>query len=73
MATRIGIGLLGLGTVGGGVAEILQTPDGRQMPGLSELRDRIRDRREEIIDVATSADCKTGSQGQSIEEGPAAQ
>jgi homoserine dehydrogenase len=29
MATRIGIGLLGLGTVGGGVAEILQTPDGR--------------------------------------------
>ena len=28
----------------------LQTPDGRQMPGLSELRDRIRDRREEIAE-----------------------
>ena len=28
----------------------LRTPDGRQMPGLSELRDRIRDRREEIAD-----------------------
>lgn len=26
----------------------LRTPDGRQMPGLAELRDRIRDRREEI-------------------------
>ena len=26
----------------------LRTPDGRQMPGLGELRDRIRDRREEI-------------------------
>ena len=28
----------------------LQTPDGRQMPGLSELRDRIRDRRAEIAE-----------------------
>lgn len=28
----------------------LQTPDGRQMPGLSELRDRIRNRREEIAE-----------------------
>ncbi|HBU76047.1 MAG: hypothetical protein CL447_04175 [Acidimicrobiaceae bacterium] len=28
----------------------LRTPDGRQMPGLSELRDRIRDRREEIAE-----------------------
>ncbi|MGC6397532.1 MAG: hypothetical protein ACON40_04005 [Ilumatobacteraceae bacterium] len=28
----------------------LQTPDGRQMAGLSELRDRIRDRREEIAE-----------------------
>jgi len=28
----------------------LQTPDGRQMPGLSELRDRIRARREEIAE-----------------------
>ena len=28
----------------------LQTPDGRQMPGLSELRDRIRDRRQEIAE-----------------------
>ena len=28
----------------------LRSPDGRQMPGLSELRDRIRDRREEISD-----------------------
>lgn len=26
----------------------LRTPDGRQMPGLAELRERIRDRREEI-------------------------
>ena len=29
MATRIGIGLLGLGTVGAGVAAILSTPEGR--------------------------------------------
>ena len=29
MATRIGIGLLGLGTVGAGVAATLSTPEGR--------------------------------------------
>ena len=32
----IGIGLLGLGTVGAGVAQILQTPDGRH-PLVKEL------------------------------------
>lgn len=36
MGTRIGIGLLGLGTVGTGVAEILQSPQGRH-PLVREL------------------------------------
>ena len=45
MATRIGIGLLGLGTVGGGVAEILQTPDGRHplVADLDLVRVAVRD------------------------------
>ena len=29
MGKKIGIGLLGLGTVGGGVANIIQSPEGR--------------------------------------------
>ena len=36
MATRIGIGLLGLGTVGAGVASILSSPDGRH-PLIADL------------------------------------
>lgn len=36
MTTRIGIGLLGLGTVGAGVASILDSPDGRH-PLISDL------------------------------------
>ena len=36
MATRIGIGLLGLGTVGAGVASILTSPEGRH-PLIAEL------------------------------------
>ncbi|MDP6310121.1 MAG: homoserine dehydrogenase [Prochlorococcaceae cyanobacterium ETNP14_MAG_4] len=36
MGTRIGVGLLGLGTVGAGVAGILQTPEGRN-PLVAEL------------------------------------
>ena len=36
MATRIGIGLLGLGTVGAGVASILSSPEGRH-PLIAEL------------------------------------
>jgi homoserine dehydrogenase len=45
MTTRIGIGLLGLGTVGGGVAEILQTPDGRHplVADLDLVRVAVRD------------------------------
>ena len=50
MSTRIGIGLLGLGTVGAGVASILQTPEGRH-PLIADLdlvhvavRDRNRTR-----------------------------
>ena len=37
MATRIGIGLLGLGTVGAGVASILSSPDGRH-PLIADLQ-----------------------------------
>ena len=37
MATRIGIGLLGLGTVGAGVAAILSTPEGRH-PLIGDLQ-----------------------------------
>ncbi|MGC6483971.1 MAG: homoserine dehydrogenase [Synechococcus sp.] len=37
MATRIGIGLLGLGTVGAGVASILSSPEGRH-PLLADLQ-----------------------------------
>jgi homoserine dehydrogenase len=45
MATRIGIGLLGLGTVGGGVAKILQTPEGRHplVANLDLVRVAVRD------------------------------
>ena len=45
MTTRIGIGLLGLGTVGGGVAEILRTPDGRHplVADLDLVRVAVRD------------------------------
>ena len=44
MSTRIGIGLLGLGTVGAGVASILQTPEGRH-PLIADLvRVAVRDR-----------------------------
>ncbi|EAQ68960.1 homoserine dehydrogenase [Synechococcus sp. RS9909] len=45
MTTRIGIGLLGLGTVGGGVAQILQTPDGRHplVADLDLVRVAVRD------------------------------
>jgi homoserine dehydrogenase len=46
MSTRIGIGLLGLGTVGAGVASILQTPEGRHplIAGLDLVRVAVRDR-----------------------------
>ena len=37
MATRIGIGLLGLGTVGAGVASILSSPEGRH-PLIADLQ-----------------------------------
>ena len=37
MATRIGIGLMGLGTVGAGVASILSSPDGRH-PLIADLQ-----------------------------------
>ena len=45
MATRIGIGLLGLGTVGAGVASILSTPDGRHplIADLDLVRVAVRD------------------------------
>ncbi len=46
MSTRIGIGLLGLGTVGAGVASILQTPEGRHplIADLDLVRIAVRDR-----------------------------
>ena len=46
MSTRIGIGLLGLGTVGAGVASILQTPEGRHplIADLDLVRVAVRDR-----------------------------
>ena len=37
MAGKVGVGLLGLGTVGGGVASILQTPSERH-PLVGELQ-----------------------------------
>ena len=40
MAAKVGVGLLGLGTVGGGVASILQSP-GERHPLVGEL-DLIR-------------------------------
>ena len=45
MSTRIGIGLLGLGTVGAGVASILQTPEGRHplIADLDLVRVAVRD------------------------------
>ena len=45
MATRIGIGLLGLGTVGAGVASILSSPDGRHpfIADLDLVRVAVRD------------------------------
>ena len=49
MSTRIGIGLLGLGTVGAGVASILQTPEGRHplIADLDLVRVAVRDRNRE--------------------------
>lgn len=49
MSTRIGIGLLGLGTVGAGVASILQTPEGRHplIADLDLVRIAVRDRNRE--------------------------
>ena len=46
MSTRIGIGLPGLGTVGAGVASILQTPEGRHplIADLDLVRVAVRDR-----------------------------
>ena len=46
MSTRIGIGLLGLGTVGAGVASILQTTEGRHplIADLDLVRVAVRDR-----------------------------
>ena len=56
----IGIGLLGLGTVGAGVAEILQTPDGRH-PLVGELalkRGAVRDlNRPRPIDLPSDILC----------------
>ena len=45
MATRIGIGLLGLGTVGAGVASILNSPEGRHplIADLELVRVAVRD------------------------------
>ena len=45
MSSRIGIGLLGLGTVGGGVASILQSPDERHplVADLKLIRVAVRD------------------------------
>ena len=45
MATRIGIGLLGLGTVGAGVASILSSPEGRHplIADLELVRVAVRD------------------------------
>ena len=45
MATRIGIGLLGLGTVGAGVASILSSPEGRHplIADLDLVRVAVRD------------------------------
>ena len=45
MASRIGIGLLGLGTVGAGVASILSSPDGRHplIADLDLVRVAVRD------------------------------
>ena len=45
MSTRIGIGLLGLGTVGAGVASIRQTPEGRHplIADLDLVRVAVRD------------------------------
>ena len=45
MATRIGIGLLGLGTVGAGVASILNSPEGRHplIADLELIRVAVRD------------------------------
>ncbi len=57
MATRIGIGLLGLGTVGAGVAAILNTPQGRH-PLVSDLqiaRVAVRDlQRPRSVDIDPS-------------------
>ena len=45
MGKRIGIGLLGLGTVGAGVANIIQTPQGRNplVAGIELVRVAVRD------------------------------
>ena len=62
MGARIGVGLLGLGTVGGGVAEILLNPEDRH-PLVAELdlirvavRDLNRPRSVELPDAVLTAD-----------------
>ena len=65
MGTRIGLGLLGLGTVGAGVAEILQNPEGRH-PLIGELelvrvavRDLQRSRPVELPAAVLTTDPET--------------
>ena len=56
MATRIGIGLLGLGTVGAGVAGILSSPEGRHplIADLELVRVAVRDlQRSRPVDIPT--------------------
>ena len=56
MATRIGIGLLGLGTVGAGVAGILSSPEGRHplIADLGLVRVAVRDlQRSRPVDIPT--------------------
>ena len=56
MATRIGIGLLGLGTVGAGVAGILSSPEGRHplTADLELVRVAVRDlQRSRPVDIPT--------------------
>ena len=56
MATRIGIGLLGLGTVGAGVASILNSPEGRHplIADLELVRVAVRDlQRSRPVEIST--------------------
>ena len=55
MGARIGVGLLGLGTVGGGVAEILLNPEERHplVADLDLIRVAVRDvSRPRTVDLA---------------------